>query len=163
MSRSPKTETRMDLILWRHAEAEDRDHNLPDARRRLTPRGEEQARRMARWLKKHLPKKVRILVSPTQRTQMTAHALGMPFEVVPALGPDATAAALLAAAGWPDQGGTVLIVGHQPTLSRSAALLLAGNEEEWAMRKGAVWWLSHRARKDEALAALHAFIGPELI
>lgn len=163
MPRSPKTEARMDLILWRHAEAEDRDHNLPDARRRLTPRGEEQARRMARWLKKHLPTKVRILVSPTERTQMTAHALGMPFEVAPALGPEATAAALLAAAGWPDRDGTVLLVGHQPTLGRVAALLLSGEEADWTVKKGGIWWFSHRVRELETQAVLRTVVGPDLI
>ena len=34
----------MELLLWRHAEAED---GFPDAERRLTPRGEQQAQRMA--------------------------------------------------------------------------------------------------------------------
>ncbi len=34
----------MDLLLWRHAEAED---GTPDLKRKLTPRGEKQARQMA--------------------------------------------------------------------------------------------------------------------
>ena len=153
---------RMDLILWRHAEAEEPRDDLPDARRRLTPRGEEQARRMAKWLKKHLPKKVRILVSPTERTQMTAHALGMPFEVEPKIGTAADAADI-SAAGWPGHGGAVLIVGHQPTLGRIAALLLSGEEAEWPIKKGAVWWLSIRTREDEMQTMLRAAIGPDLI
>ena len=58
----------MDLILWRHAEAEDGTDKLPDEKRRLTARGEKQARLMAQWLNRHLPKKTRILVSPAERT-----------------------------------------------------------------------------------------------
>ena len=45
-------ETTMDLILWRHAEAED---GVPDAKRKLTPRGRKQAKQIARWLKQRLP------------------------------------------------------------------------------------------------------------
>ena len=45
-------ETRMDLLLWRHAEAED---GFPDLKRKLTTRGENQAAQMAEWLKKNAP------------------------------------------------------------------------------------------------------------
>lgn len=163
MPRSSKIETRVDLILWRHAEAEEASAKLPDARRRLTARGEKQARQMAQWLKKRLPKKLRILVSPTERTQMTAHALGLPFEVVPSIGPDAAAADLLAAAGWPDEGGTVLIVGHQPTLGRVAARLLGGEEADWAVKKGGLWWFSNRVREDGTQSLLRTAISPDLL
>ena len=40
----------MDLILWRHAEAEDELELGGDLARRLTPKGEKQASRMASWL-----------------------------------------------------------------------------------------------------------------
>ena len=44
----------MDLILWRHTEAEDA---LPDATRELTGRGRKQAARMADWLNPGLPRR----------------------------------------------------------------------------------------------------------
>ena len=163
ISRLKHAETNMDLILWRHAEAEDATAKLPDAKRRLTERGEKQARQMARWLHDHLPKKLRILVSPSQRTQMTAHALGMPFEVEPKVGIGADAADLLAAADWPDHGGAVLVVGHQPTLGRVAALLLAGEEADWTVKKGGLWWFSNRTREGETQTVLRGVIGPDLI
>ncbi|MDD5249703.1 MAG: histidine phosphatase family protein [Rhodocyclaceae bacterium] len=153
----------MDLILWRHAEAEDATAKLPDAKRRLTERGEKQARQMARWLHDHLPKKLRILVSPSERTQMTAHALGMPFQVEPKVGVGADAADLLAAADWPDHGGAVLVVGHQPTLGRVAALLLGGEESDWTIKKGGLWWFSNRTRGEETQTVLRGVIGPDLI
>ena len=57
----------MDLILWRHAEAEELPEGELDAQsdlaRRLTPRGEKQAARMAEWLDRQLPGSARILVS----------------------------------------------------------------------------------------------------
>jgi phosphohistidine phosphatase len=51
----------MDLILWRHADAEG---GSPDSERRLTERGREQARRVAAWLKARLPRGCEVLVSP---------------------------------------------------------------------------------------------------
>ena len=145
----------MDLILWRHAEAED---GVPDSRRKLTARGEKQAQKVARWLKKHLPEDVRILSSPALRAVQTAQALGLPFEERKELGTAAGAADLLAAAGWPQAGGCVVIVGHQPTLGRVAALLLAGGEADWNIKKGAAWWFSRRG----GATILRAIRGPDL-
>lgn len=153
----------MDLILWRHAEAEEATAKLPDAKRRLTERGEKQSRLMARWLSQHLPKKLRILVSPAERTQMTAHALGLPFEIERRVGIGADAADLLAATDWPDRGGAVIVVGHQPTLGRVAALLLAGTEADWTVKKGGLWWFSNRVREDETQTVLRAVIAPDFI
>ena len=113
----------MDLILWRHAEAEE---GLPDLARELTGRGRKQASRMADWLTPRLPPDVRILASPAVRTRQTAQALGREVEIDESLAPGASAEAVLAAAGWPDAVHPVLIVGHQPTLGRVAARLLAG-------------------------------------
>ena len=45
----------MDLILWRHAEAEVLREGSDDLARSLTPKGERQAARMATWLDGHLP------------------------------------------------------------------------------------------------------------
>lgn len=153
----------MDLILWRHAEAEEATAKLPDVRRRLTERGEKQARLMARWLHAHLPKKLRILVSPAERTQMTAHALGLPFEIERKLGIGADAADLLAAADWPDHGGAVVLVGHQPSLGRVAALLLSGTEADWTVKKGGLWWFSNRTREGETQTVLRTVISPDLL
>lgn len=155
----------MDLILWRHAEAEAGGPRLADAKRKLTARGEKQARKMAAWLRQRLPERnVTVLASPTERTRQTAHALGLPFEVEPKIGPAADVADLLTAVGWPDgpekskvsRGGTVIVVGHQPTLGRLAALLLSGTEADWTIRKGAVWWFSSRVRDGETQTVLRA-------
>ena len=59
----------MELILWRHAEAED---GYPDLERALTEKGHEQAKKMADWLKSRLPKDTQVLVSPAKRAQQTA-------------------------------------------------------------------------------------------
>ena len=84
----------MDLILWRHAEAEDGGIGIADSQRHLTARGEKQAREMAQWLKPRLPKKLRVLVSPAERTQQTARALALPFEIEPQIAIGASVMAL---------------------------------------------------------------------
>ena len=130
----------MDMILWRHADAED---GSPDSARKLTERGLEQASRVAAWLKPRLPEGCEILVSPATRAQQTALALDMPFVTSPAVGTDARAGDIIAAAQWPARSGAVLIVGHQPTLGRVAAVLLSGAEADWDIGKGALWWFRH--------------------
>lgn len=150
----------MDLLLWRHAEAEDGDDDL---KRRLTERGERQAQTMAAWIRAHQPKDLRIVVSPAVRTQQTAQALQLPFETHRKIGPEACVSELIAASGWPQAGGAVLIVGHQPSLGRLASLLLAGHEAEWSIKKGALWWLSNRVRRGESQIVLRAMIPVELL
>ncbi len=150
----------MDLILWRHAEAESGE---PDLGRRLTAKGLQQADRMAAWLDQHLSATTRVLVSPADRAQQTALALKRKFRVVPELAPGASPAAVLAAAGWPDAHEPVLVVGHQPTLGEVAALLLSGEEASWSVRKGAVWWLSNRIRSAESSVVLKVVIAPDFV
>ncbi|HEX6137741.1 MAG TPA: histidine phosphatase family protein, partial [Casimicrobiaceae bacterium] len=79
------------------------------------------------------------------------------------LAPGVAAADVLAAANWPDSGTAVVIVGHQPTLGHVASLLLAGEEREWSIQKGAVWWLSSRARSGGPAVALRAVVGPDFV
>ncbi len=153
-------DTNMDLLLWRHAEAEDGEDDL---RRRLTERGHKQARAMAKWISEHQPKDMRIIVSPAVRTQQTAEALKLPFETQRKIGPEACVSELIAASGWPAASGAVLIVGHQPSLGRLASLLLAGHESEWTIKKGALWWLSNRVRRGETQTVLRAVIPAEML
>ena len=89
---------------------------------------------------------VACIVSPADRAQQTALGLKRKFKTVDDLAPGGGVAAILAAAGWPDARDPVLVVGHQPTLGMIAAFLLSGEEAAWAVRKGAIWWLSNRQR-----------------
>lgn len=150
----------MDLILWRHAEAVD---GAPDMARKLTAKGIKQAKETAAWLQARLPKDARILVSPAKRALETAQALTDEFEVVKEIAPGASAAAVLAAAGWPDSKATVLVVGHQPTLGMVAATLIAGEPMPWSIRKSGVWWLSHRVRGEGPQVVLRVVMSPDFI
>jgi phosphohistidine phosphatase len=154
----------VELILWRHAEAEIGE---PDLGRKLTPRGEKQARRVAEWLHAHLPDSARILVSPAIRAQQTAKALAQvahrKLKTVEDIAPGANVSDLLLSADWPRAKVPVVIVGHQPTLGHVASFLLAGETQEWAVRKSGVWWLSSRERDGEEQAVLRAVISPDLL
>ncbi len=145
----------MDLILWRHADAES---GSPDSARKLTERGQEQARRVAAWLKPRLPGNCEVLVSPAARAQQTAQALGAAFMTTPAVGTDAAAEDVIAEVDWPARTRAILIVGHQPTLGRLASILLSGTQSDWDIRKGALWWFRHSGGKTK----LFAVIDPEL-
>lgn len=150
----------MELLLWRHAEAAD---TAPDIQRELTAKGRQQAEIMGKWLRARLPKGSLILVSPATRTQQTAAALRLDFTTRRDLGPDASAKAILKAAGWPDTDGTVVIVGHQPSLGEAASLALTGKAQYLSVKKGSVWWISSRISEGVTQASLRAVIPPNLI
>ena len=150
----------MDLILWRHAEAEE---TQPDLARKLTARGQKHAARTAEWLQQRLPSKVVVMASPAERCRQTALALGVPFKTVQTLAPGAPVADVLAAAEWPDRKGAVIIVGHQPDLGRAAAFLLSGTSDDWTIKKGGLWWLTNRVRNDDAQIVVRAVVGPDLL
>lgn len=150
----------MDIILWRHAEAEDGvPDRIPDAARALTERGFRQAKKMADWLLERMPNDCRILVSPALRTQQTAQALRLKFTTTPKVGTGADAGILLAAAGWPANGskgtqsGTVLVVGHQPTLGAVASLLLK-DDDGMKVKKGAILWIAGSPKGNVLRAAM---------
>jgi phosphohistidine phosphatase len=50
----------------------------------------------------------------------------------------------LHAARWPDAGGTVLVVGHQPTLGEVASHLIGCEDTTLSIKKGSIWWFSQR-------------------
>jgi phosphohistidine phosphatase len=153
----------MDLILWRHAEAQDWTPGCDDMARRLTSRGEKQAARMAAWLDRQLPDNTRILVSPARRTEQTASALGRKFKTKEELGSEGTVAQLLELVQWPDAKGCVLVVGHQPTLGQTIAQLIGLSDTECPVKKGAVWWL-HSRQRDALLQTLVVSVqSPELL
>jgi phosphohistidine phosphatase len=150
----------MELILWRHAEAED---GVPDEARNLTAKGEKQAAAAARWLKARLSQDFVVLASPTQRTRQTAGRLVKGFDTADAVGPGVSAASVLDAAAWPNGEGTVVVVGHQPTLGQVAARLLCGGEDEWSVKKGGIWWFSSRVRQGAPQIVLRAVMSPDLL
>lgn len=150
----------MDLLLWRHADA---NEGNPDTARTLSPHGLKQSQRMARWLDQHAPGDLRILVSPATRTRQTIEAWHHDYEVTAAVGLDATPESMLEAIGWPDADIPVLVVGHQPTLGQVASLLLRDEDSTLSFRKGSLWWFQRRERKGEMQTVLKTVINADLI
>ncbi|MEO7887612.1 MAG: histidine phosphatase family protein [Polaromonas sp.] len=157
----------MDLILWRHAEAEDWPEGDPqggsDLERSLTGRGEKQAARMAHWLDRQLPEGARIFVSPARRCEQTALALGRKYKVRNELAPDATVEQLLELVQWPTAKAPILVVGHQPLLGETIAQLLGLQEAECPVKKGALWWLRNRDRDGQSQTVVVTVQSPEVL
>jgi phosphohistidine phosphatase len=145
----------MDLILWRHADAED---GAPDLERRLTKKGRKQAERVAEWLRKRLPEDFELVSSPAARARETAEALDTKMRIEDTLAPGASTASFVKVSGWPRGERTVVIVGHQPDLGCALAYLVAGQKNEWRLQKGALWWL-----ESGEPALVKATISPDLL
>ena len=153
----------MDLILWRHAEAEVAPEGGDELSRALTNKSERQAARMAAWLDRQLPERARILVSPARRCEQTALALGRKYKIRAELGPDAPPSQLLELVQWPVNKLPILVIGHQPTLGQTIAQLLGLQESECAVKKGALWWLRTREREGGLQTVVVTVQSPELL
>lgn len=160
----------MDLILWRHAEAQElspevktEDFARLDSARALTGRGQKHAARVAAWLDRQLTDTARILVSPALRCEQTALNLGRKLKTCEQLGPDKSAHDLLELVQWPHSKTTVVVVGHQPTLGHVAAELLGLSNSDLSIRKGGLWWLRHRRRDGKPQTLLLTVQTPDLL
>jgi phosphohistidine phosphatase len=153
----------MDIIFWRHAEAEDWTEGCDDMLRPLTSRGEKQAKRMAAWLDRQLPEGTRVITSPARRCEQTATALGRKYKIRPEMAPDATPDALLEVAGWPNGKSVVLMIGHQPALGQVISRLVGLQQDSCPVRKGAVWWIRTRERDGDIQTVVVTVQAPELL
>lgn len=154
----------MDLLLWRHAHARDALTGEADMDRPLTAKGEQQAEKMAQWLRLHMPSNTLVLSSPALRAVQTVQSLRLPFQISEAICPEGSASSFLQASLWPRSAVPVLMVGHQPTLSLVAGQLLGINEENClSFRKGAVWWLRLKSPQREGKTQLLTLIDPEFL
>jgi len=124
----------MDVIVLRHALAEERLAGATlqeDLQRPLSERGRRRMRRGARALARMVPKLHAIATSPALRTAQTAeivaeHYGGLSPSPLAALEPGGSVQGVLEwlAARRPD--ATLLLVGHNPDLEDLASCLLAG-------------------------------------
>ena len=89
--------------------------------------------------------------------------LGRRYKTRAKLGPDATVADVLEAAGWPSARLTVLLVGDQPVLGEVVARLLNLKQGGCAIRKGAVWWLRSRERDGHEQTVVVAVQSPDCV
>ena len=164
----------MDLIAWRHADAEDLSDGIAqsaimagdvqsDLARSLSSKGLRQATRMAQWLDRKLPDHARILVSPAVRCEQTVVPLGRKFKICPELSPSGSVDELLALAQWPDSKYPVVVVGHQPTLGQMVNRLLGLEGIDISLRKGSLWWLRSRLRDGQRQALVVTVQSPDFL
>ena len=100
------------LVLVRHSKA---SHDAPtDIERPLTPKGREMADVLARRLSGRLDAVDLLLVSPAARARQTAD---------PEIYHNGALRILRLLTGLPEAAGTVILVGHEPTISIMAHVL----------------------------------------
>ena len=139
----------MELLLVRHAIALGRDPDRwpNDGDRPLSPEGEERFRKAARGLKKIVPSVELVLSSPYARAWRTAEILteeaGWPSpQRCPELEAERRPSDALRALRAPSsrERESLVMVGHEPSLSELASLLLAGSQSRLSleMKKGGV-------------------------
>ena len=155
------------LILLRHAHAESATAGQSDRDRPLSREGLAEAEAAGRWLKDHGHLPDRILCSPATRTLQTLEqvllALGYLEQRTESRIYDATPGTLMQVADEHRECGTLMIVGHNPGLEQTVALLSDGQSGDFrGMPAGgvAVLGLPADAALEPGIATLVAFWWP---
>lgn len=148
----------MDLILWRHAEAE---AGGIDKERKLTDKGREQAKKVGAWVRSHV-KEYQLVSSPAARARETAAGLSAKMEILDDLYGNAHPAEVLEAVGWPLNEGTVILVGHQPQLGEIASFVMTHKDEPWPIKKGSIWWFKTSEDTGRFATELFTVVPPKL-
>lgn len=150
----------MELLIIRHAKAEDHGHPAGDAPRALVKKGFEQAARLGRFLRRtdRLPDVV--LTSPLVRARQTAERLceaaGLPEPVEQpwlacGMEPETAVRELTAFSGF----DRVAIVGHEPDLSTLIAHWIGAADGSVEMKKAALTGLALSAGGRRARLLFH--------
>ncbi|PIE45593.1 MAG: histidine phosphatase family protein [Gammaproteobacteria bacterium] len=133
----------MQIILWRHAEAD--DNYRRDLSRKLTPKGHRQAQTTARWLRNYLPDDYLLVSSEASRAKQTAQHLSKPL-IDRRFNPGSRAKhveqalkSLLNTHVRP-----IVLVAHQPFLGQVASLFVRGDSMNQPVKKSGVYWLQSR-------------------
>jgi phosphohistidine phosphatase len=123
------------LYIMRHGLAEDHAPGHGDGARKLTPRGRDKIRKAAVGLRALELSFDVIATSPLARAAETAEIVGRETagspapQAMPELAAGSAPAEILAALKRSLPHEHVLMVGHEPTLSRFASLLIAGSPQ----------------------------------
>jgi phosphohistidine phosphatase SixA len=155
-----------ELILLRHAEAQPAPPGGEDSVRRLSGRGEQEARAAGAWLKAHGVRPDRVLSSPSERTCATGSLALAALELAPAMQTadeiyNATPGELLALLDQHLDANTVMLIGHNPGIERLVALLVEGRSDEFrGMPPGGLAVLHLDGPLEPGSARLDAFWSP---
>jgi phosphohistidine phosphatase len=139
----------MDLILWRHAEAESPPRWSDDLRARADPQGRTPGAAHGRVAEPpHLAHSTRVLVSPALRCQQTAGA-GRISRRCRARRPRRRPR-LLSLARWPSPTSRCWSSATSPRWAGVRACCCGEVDQAWHIKKGAVWWMRSREREGGA-------------
>ncbi len=163
----------MDLYILRHAIAEERSGKTSggDSQRRLTPEGAKKMRRIAAGMKAAGMSFDLILSSPFWRAKETAEIVAALFRLEkklqfsPELVPDGNPAQLIGELKKTYRGKkNILLVGHEPHLSRLISLLISGDTGvPIQLKKGGLCKLSAEELRNGRCATLEWLLPPRLL
>lgn len=163
----------VELLLLRHGIAEERGGAVPDAARALTARGRERSRAVLHRLGERGLRGGRLISSPLRRARETAElvldaGLAPALELAECLAPGGEPLPLLPSwletlASPPGERPRLILVGHEPDLSRLAARLIGAPPASLSLRKAglAVLRLPRSAAPGEA--TLRLLLSPRLL
>jgi len=154
----------MELVLVRHARAEERALLKRDRSRALTSDGRRRMRRAARGLHKLVPTVDVLACSPFTRCRQTADIVGRLYHdlnpvPLPALAPGGAPRAVLQWLRAQAATATIVLVGHEPDLGRLTGYFLTGRASAIAQyKKGAAALLEFSGVPDSGAATLAWFL-----
>lgn len=131
----------MKVLIVRHAEAEAKGGGKPDLERRLTPAGWEKAYAIGKALAKLFPNARYIVSSHATRSIETAEAIarsirGAILVKSGALNPGATLNQYKSAIDEaPEDSGTIVLVGHEPDISKAVGAWIGGETAQLKVAK----------------------------
>ena len=115
------------LLICRHAEAYEPYPLQPDFERELTPNGLHQANQTGKWLRENFVKIDHLLSSPARRANLTARTIAgrlyfgeEKISYIPDLYNARESQLLQILSQMPDQARQVLLVGHNPGVTKLA-------------------------------------------
>jgi len=123
--------TQRTIYLLRHAKSDWGDPNLEDHERPLAPRGERDARRMAKYMRREKIKPDMVLCSPAKRARQTLELLAPGFgkKTKTRVEDDLYGASeqdlLQRLSKLPNEVGSVMLIGHNPAMQELALGLAA--------------------------------------
>lgn len=154
----------MEIIIIRHGEAVEAAPGLGDPGRWLTEKGRRTTRKVGKWLDKRKARRpARIwtsnLVRAVQTAEIIAREVGFKGEIpaIPELLPGADPNALLRLVNTYDGPGPLALVGHEPSLSLLAKLLLGNDIVLPELKKSGLFCIEYEPSDSEDKPAEVAF------
>lgn len=151
-----------EIILLRHAHADNAASAANDADRALSPRGITEARDAGHWLREHAALPATVLCSPARRARQTLQeALGdVPAQPEQRIY-DATAGELASLIDDHADTARLMLVGHNPGFETLVALLATGQSGDFrGIAPGGIAWLELDGLAEPGSAVLKAFWSP---